>query len=798
MTSQKNLLIVSVVFFFMTFFVHSVYAVTELDSSFGDQGAVVEDFGFGDDVILDAEVQLDGKILVAGYSNNGAVTNVIVSRYLEDGTLDNSFNDDGIFNASLGNSNSKANSLVLQSDGKIVLSCTIDGAENQVVLLRLTTEGFPDAAFGENGQAEFSIDNHSVKASKAQLTSSGDIVVAGFVSPEGDDSYAYISKFTTTGQRDETFGEEGVVRIEKNGAVDLRTLEVIEGDKIVTAATVTSEGKSSLILLRLNEDGSNDTSFGNNGESTTNFTADILFINGSFSGSGGTLFLAGGQGNAESTDAIVIKLDAEGNPVLEFGDGGLYQSNLGGNSFGNAVAVLDGGQIAMAGAVSLSQEDGQDLFVEIIDESGKPQEITIDAGDEESEETETLSSNMDEQESDDSDSSEENQDTVVVTKEASSFVTTDLSSNDDIGYALIVSPDGGIIVAGASGNGSDDDFVLLRYLSSDESVLTADSTTTGVVTGEYRIETRTVVDVSRVSAVSGGIITDTRKLSCETGCTADCQDEGGALDQTCYDTCLETCQSRPTIALRGVVYAVYDLPVYEADEGGSEDEEEGDGDEGDEEEGDNEGDDSDGNDTEETIDVEESQELTEAITDSILSQSEDGGNIFPQGFTIPDAIVRSGQTEDGSGLGPYSSDIQDISPNTFYYVRAYAVLTDDTVIYGNVLSFQTADACFIATAAFGSILDKHVYILREFRDQVLMQYSIGEQLVGLYYRVSPVLANVIEESEALRAVTRVGLYPLVLGAAMFLHLGLVLKIVVSFCMFVLMFKMVFFRYVKEG
>ncbi|EKD40066.1 MAG: Ig family protein [uncultured bacterium] len=168
---------------------------------------------------------------------------------------------------------------------------------------------------------------------------------------------------------------------------------------------------------------------------------------------------------------------------------------------------------------------------------------------------------------------------------------------------------------------------------------------------------------------------------------------------------------------------------------------------------------------------------TSAINTS-TSTTDTNDTIFPESGTFVYDIVRSGQTEDGSGTGSYSSDIQEITPNTVYHLRAYAVLSDDTVIYGNEVTFKTDDACFIATAAFGSFLDNHVAVLREFRDKVLMVDRIGQRFVGTYYSVSPRIAYFLAKSEALRAVVRIILIPVVLLAYFILKTGAVTKICV--------------------
>ncbi|MBW2603909.1 MAG: hypothetical protein JRE28_06270 [Deltaproteobacteria bacterium] len=69
--------------------------------------------------------------------------------------------------------------------------------------------------------------------------------------------------------------------------------------------------------------------------------------------------------------------------------------------------------------------------------------------------------------------------------------------------------------------------------------------------------------------------------------------------------------------------------------------------------------------------------------------------------------------------------------------------------------------CFIATAAYGSLMEPHVKILRDFRDRFLFDNAAGRRLVRLYYTYSPPVANFIAKHDRLRAVVRTGLLPVV-------------------------------------
>jgi hypothetical protein len=103
--------------------------------------------------------------------------------------------------------------------------------------------------------------------------------------------------------------------------------------------------------------------------------------------------------------------------------------------------------------------------------------------------------------------------------------------------------------------------------------------------------------------------------------------------------------------------------------------------------------------------------------------------------------------------------------------------------------------CLIATAAYGSDLDPHVEILRNFRDRFLLNGQLGKRLVYLYYAHSPSVANVISRHNSMRAVVRLLLLPLVGFSWVALKLGLLLtvSILLLICLFGGVFITVFVR-----
>jgi polyhydroxybutyrate depolymerase len=62
--------------------------------------------------------------------------------------------------------------------------------------------------------------------------------------------------------------------------------------------------------------------------------------------------------------------------------------------------------------------------------------------------------------------------------------------------------------------------------------------------------------------------------------------------------------------------------------------------------------------------------------------------------------------------------------------------------------------CFIATAAYGTSTARQLYVLREFRDAVLLKSTVGSRLADLYYQVSPPIADFISEHSFVRTLAR--------------------------------------------
>ncbi len=133
-----------------------------LDPTFGDGGKVLLSLSSGQDRLHAVELDAEERIVAAGYVSSSITgKDMACVRFLSDGTLDSSFGVDGVaaFDLQLG-SDDIAYDLVIQNDGKIVLAgSSDDGADRNAALIRLNADGSLDDAFGLTGVVISDLDN---------------------------------------------------------------------------------------------------------------------------------------------------------------------------------------------------------------------------------------------------------------------------------------------------------------------------------------------------------------------------------------------------------------------------------------------------------------------------------------------------------------------------------------------------------------------------------------------------------------------------------------------------------------
>ncbi len=267
-----------------------------LDDTFGDlqTGSTTFHTGMtvtpGVSIALTAILQPDGKILAGGVGIIGLHTRFALARYNPDGSLDTSFGENGIvlgpifftYGFTYSYHVEGVKSLLLLPDGKIMAAGDVfrwtdgDGPPGGYLgLARYNSDGSLDTTFGVGGITTTLIVS-DVHVRSLVRQPDGKLIV------EGWDSWALaVVRYNEDGTLDTSFGTNGVVSTASApGWQPYNTGNegglVLQADgKLVIASTTAN--REDFLLARYNSDGTIDTSFGSSGDGTVIIDFDGLY-----------------------------------------------------------------------------------------------------------------------------------------------------------------------------------------------------------------------------------------------------------------------------------------------------------------------------------------------------------------------------------------------------------------------------------------------------------------------------------------------------------------------------------------
>ena len=307
--------------------------------------------GAGNNEGVDVVIQPDGRIVVAGYSHNGANTDFTVIRYNPDLSLDTTFGVTGIAVTPVGAALDIARSVALQTDGKIVVAGQFfNGLDNDFAVVRYNPGGSADATFDFDGIVTTPIGPAGDEGFAVAIQPDGGIVVAG-ESDNGTDEDTVVVRYDTSGALDPTFDFDGIAFAPISPFDDYARDVALQADgKIVTAGTSWNGTDFDFAAARFDTSGSLDPSFGG-GWITTSVGPGEDMAFGVAIQPDGRLVLAGWVHNGIDYDLGLARLDPAGTLDPTFDTDGLVTTPLlSGNDFGNGVALQTDDRIVVAGS----------------------------------------------------------------------------------------------------------------------------------------------------------------------------------------------------------------------------------------------------------------------------------------------------------------------------------------------------------------------------------------------------------------------------------------------------------------
>jgi RHS repeat-associated protein/uncharacterized delta-60 repeat protein len=377
------------------------------DTSFDGDG--VKKYNLGStDVAYDVVVQPDGKILTAGSSGN----DFAMVRFNVDGTLDTSFDSDGVRVMDFGNGQADGfYGMALQPDGKIV---AVGYNGSKFAIVRYDSSGALDSNFGSGGKVALDVDTGIDKAYDVAIDPNGRIVVAGV-----SGSKMALVRLTPSGSLDSNFGVNGMTTVAYGVSSAGAVAVAIATDGKIVAATTTSGGYG---VVRFTDAGAPDSTFGTNGQAsmtvgsgTTSAEAVVVQPDGKVVVGGMGWFDPGG-GTTPGYRFHIARFTSTGGADTSFDSDGVVVTSLysGTDEHAFDLALGGDGRIVAAGqAHVVSGGDNRFAFARINPDG------SIDGN----------------------------------------FSNVIDLSGDDTAYAVALTPGGGVVMAGTSSG----DFAVVRY-----------------------------------------------------------------------------------------------------------------------------------------------------------------------------------------------------------------------------------------------------------------------------------------------------------------------------------------------
>ena len=339
-----------------------------LDNTFGSNGKVLTDLSNTDTSARALALTVDGKLLVAGYSDvdGNSINDFTLLRYNPDGGLDPTFNaNTGRVSTAINNQDSKAYALniikdYLDQDKLLVTGSSVNSSGSlDFALVRYNLDGSVDESFGSNGSVILKINQLYGVANSVIIQPDKKIVVAGY-SDTGSATNFILARFDSEGVIDTSFGagNDGIVT-QTNDASFASVTEVcstaIQADGKLLVAGSSYKGTNQgydFTLMRYDQFGVLDPTFGTGGVVTTDFNSSTDIARSIIVQHDGKLVVAGYSHNGDlGYDAALARYTTEGNLDTSFGNNGKVLTDFGSaNDYAYALTeATDNTKLALTG-----------------------------------------------------------------------------------------------------------------------------------------------------------------------------------------------------------------------------------------------------------------------------------------------------------------------------------------------------------------------------------------------------------------------------------------------------------------
>jgi uncharacterized delta-60 repeat protein len=274
-----------------------------------------------------------------------------VTVYGPPGSLDTSFAGGKVV-VPAGAADDYAHAVAVDAKGRIIVAGQSAENSTDFALLRLTRDGERDGSFGKDGVVTTQVGKNADIAYAVAVQADGKILVAGNSIGASTGLDFALVRYEEDGSLDESFGDKGIATTSFGADSDTAYALLIQADGKIVLGGESRQNASGIdfALARFNPNGSLDESFGDAGKVLTAVSAagarDTIYALALMEVGGEQMILAaGGEG-----DFKAARYHADGTLDAGFGSAGLVQSMFG-SSIGTARAIgtTEAGEIVIAG-----------------------------------------------------------------------------------------------------------------------------------------------------------------------------------------------------------------------------------------------------------------------------------------------------------------------------------------------------------------------------------------------------------------------------------------------------------------
>lgn len=275
--------------------------------------------------------------------------------------LNTAFGTTGKVITDFGGNVETANDMAVQLDGKVLVcgSSGIGAGDLRLIVARHLATGGLDTTFGTSGKVILSLGTNDAEASGITILPNGKILVCGSIYDDHG-QHVLLLRLNANGSRDTTFGTNGVVTTFFT-ALETDT-DHSEGVDVKVSATGkivvvggSQVGGYNIVVARYNSDGTPDNTFDTDGKvivTLPNFARSRSFALLADDSMAITAYYAGSVG--DNGDFAVVRLDANGAKISGFGTNGVATASFGNLDRAEEILVQSDGKIVVSGSLGSS------------------------------------------------------------------------------------------------------------------------------------------------------------------------------------------------------------------------------------------------------------------------------------------------------------------------------------------------------------------------------------------------------------------------------------------------------------